>query len=153
MEPCLIEGAYFALPYNPYEQKEKYSWSFPARWFNMQEDEVILIGDEFWEKIGGIGTYQTFINAVNELGQKYKTRIYREFLGIEPPKKDVTVTFSFSDFSGISLFYQTPFSFSYHDLLSSLHPPDAGLHHCQTVATWKNCPGIPARRDCGSQEK
>jgi len=43
------------------------------------------LGDEFWEKVGGSGTYQAFINAVNEIGAKYKERIYREFLGIEPP--------------------------------------------------------------------
>jgi hypothetical protein len=85
MEPKKIDGAYFALPYNPYGQKENYSWSFPNRWFNMKEDEVVLIGDEFWEKVGGSGTYQAFISAVNEIGQEYKHRIYREFLGIEPP--------------------------------------------------------------------
>jgi hypothetical protein len=85
MEPKKIDEAYFALPYNPYGQKENYRWSVPNRWFNMREDEVVLIGDEFWEKIGGVGTYQAFINAVNEIGQEYKYRIYREFLGIEPP--------------------------------------------------------------------
>lgn len=51
----------------------------------MKEDPVVLIGDEFWEKIGGLGTYQVFIEAVNEVGKEYKDRIYREFLGIEPP--------------------------------------------------------------------
>ena len=62
------------------------SWAFPARWFDMKNDEAVLIGDEFWEKIGGIGTYKAFINAVNEIGKEYKDRIYREFLGIEPPE-------------------------------------------------------------------
>ncbi|HEY4688795.1 MAG TPA: TdeIII family type II restriction endonuclease, partial [Anaerolineae bacterium] len=85
MEPRQIDAAYYALPYNPYGRRENYSWSFPARWFNMREDEVVLIGDEFWEKIGGLGTYRAFIDAVNEIGPKYKDRIYREFLGIEPP--------------------------------------------------------------------
>ena len=33
----------------------------------------------------GIGIYKAFINAVNEIGKEYKDRIYREFLGIEPP--------------------------------------------------------------------
>ena len=87
MEPRQIDEAYFALPYNPYGRRESYSWSFPARWFNMREDEVVLIGDEFWEKIGGLGTYKAFIDAVNEIGPKYKDRIYREFLGIEPPER------------------------------------------------------------------
>lgn len=85
MEPRPVEGAYYALPYNPYGQRENYAWSFPARWFNMKEDEIVLIGDEFWEKIGGLGTYQALIDAVNEIGRAYKERIYREYLGIEPP--------------------------------------------------------------------
>ena len=85
MEPLQINEAYYALPYNPYGRKEDYGWSFPARWFNMKEDKVVLIGEEFWDKIGGLGTYQSFIEAVNEIGGEYKERIYREFLGIEPP--------------------------------------------------------------------
>lgn len=85
MEPRLVDGAYYALPYNPYGERENYAWSFPARWFDMRKDEVVLIGDEFWEKIGGVGTYQAFVDAVNEIGKAYKERIYREFLGIEPP--------------------------------------------------------------------
>lgn len=51
----------------------------------MKEDKVVLIGEEFWEKIGGLGTYKAFIEAVNEISQEYKERIYREYLGIEPP--------------------------------------------------------------------
>jgi len=85
MEPKQVDEAYYALPYNPYGRKEDYSWSFPARWFNMKEDKVVLIGEEFWEKVGGLGTYRAFIEAVNEIGRDYKDRIYREFLGIEPP--------------------------------------------------------------------
>jgi len=85
MEPLQINGAYFALPYNPYGKRQDYDWGFPSRWFDMKTDPVVLIGDEFWEKIGGLGTYQSFIEAVNEMGTEYKDRIYREFLGIEPP--------------------------------------------------------------------
>lgn len=85
MEPMMVTGAYYCLPYNPYGERIKYNWSFPARWFNMQEDAVVLIGDEFWNLIGGQGTYLALIEAVNELGSNYRDRIYREFLGIEPP--------------------------------------------------------------------
>jgi hypothetical protein len=88
MEPAQIDEAYYALPYNPYGRRTDYDWSFPARWFNMKEDPVVLIGNEFWEKIGGLGTYQSFIEAVNEIGKEYRDRIYREFLGIEPPKDE-----------------------------------------------------------------
>lgn len=81
-----IDGAYYALPYNPYGKREKYEWSFPARWFNMKEDPSVLIGEEFWDMIGGKGTYKQFIYEINKLGAHYKERIYREFLGIEPPE-------------------------------------------------------------------
>ena len=56
------------------------------RWFNMHEDESVLIGNEFWDLIGGPGTYKTFISEVNKLGKEYRERIYREFLEIEPPE-------------------------------------------------------------------
>jgi len=87
MEPRPLEGAYYALPYNPYGKREDYAWSFPGRWFDMKRDSVVLIGDEFWEKIGGLGTFQGFIQAINEIGEQYRNRIYREFLEIEPPPK------------------------------------------------------------------
>src|SRR5579859_4520331 len=79
MEPRQVDEAYFALPYNPFGSRANYNWSFPGRWFNMKEDNTVLIGEEFWEKIGGAGTYRAFIDAVNEIGLKYKERIYREF--------------------------------------------------------------------------
>lgn len=86
MEPRIITAAYYALPYNPYGKRENYAWSFPARWFNMKKDSVVLIGDEFWDKLGGPGTYQKFIEEINKLGKDYRLRIYQEYLGIEPPK-------------------------------------------------------------------
>ncbi len=91
MEPLQIDEAYYALPYNPFGQdKESYAWSFPARWFNMKKDPVVLIGVEFWEKIGGLGTYDAFISAINEIGPEYRERIYREYLQIEPPAESAT---------------------------------------------------------------
>jgi len=81
----LVDGAFFALPYNPYGKKEDYKWTIPQRWFDMKHDNCVLIGDEFWNFIGGEGTYQNFIDEVNGLGVTYRERIYREYLGIEPP--------------------------------------------------------------------
>lgn len=80
-----VNAAYFALPYNPYGKKEDYDWSFPNRWFNMKQDDCVLIGNEFWDRIGGSGTYNSFLDAVNEISVDYKIRIYRDYLGIEPP--------------------------------------------------------------------
>jgi hypothetical protein len=84
----ILRMLFFALPYNPYGKKEDYNWSFPKRWFDMVNDPVVLIGNEFWDFLGGNGTYALFINEVNKLGKDYRDRIYREYLGIEPPLQD-----------------------------------------------------------------
>ena len=81
-----VDNAYYALVYNPYgKSKTDYAWSFPKRWFDIQNDSSVLIGEDFWNLIGGEGTYQSFINEINKLGVSYKERIYKEFLRIEPP--------------------------------------------------------------------
>lgn len=86
MNPAKVDYAFYALTYNPYGKREDYNWSFPKRWFDMQNDESVLIGNEFWDLIGGKGTYNNFITEINSLGKEYRERIYREFLGIEPPE-------------------------------------------------------------------
>lgn len=86
MSPAQVDGAFYALPYNPYgTEKTDYAWTFPKRWFDMVNDPCVLIGNGFWDFIGGAGTYAQLIQAVNTLGKKYHERIYREYLGIEPP--------------------------------------------------------------------
>lgn len=86
MDSKQVDFAYYALAYNPYGQKSDYKWTFPMRWFNMHEDESVLIGNEFWDLIGGPETYKIFIAEVNKLGKEYRERIYREFLEIDPPQ-------------------------------------------------------------------
>lgn len=85
MEGHPVTQAFYALPYNPYIERAKYVWPHPNRWFNMIEDPCVLIGEELWDFIGGRGTYKAFIQEINKLGTHYKERIYREYLGIEPP--------------------------------------------------------------------
>jgi hypothetical protein len=85
MEPKLVDEAYFALPYNHYGKRENYQWSFPMRWFDMHHDQSVLMGSEFWDLVGGEGTYENLVKIINALSTDYKARIYREFLGIEPP--------------------------------------------------------------------
>ena len=85
MDDSKVTGAFYALPYNPYGKREDYKWGFPMRWFNMHTDKSVLIGNEFWDMIGGNGTYENFIKEINLLGKEYRERIYREFLEIEPP--------------------------------------------------------------------
>ncbi|WP_445955480.1 TdeIII family type II restriction endonuclease [Yeosuana sp.] len=86
MNPKQVDFAYYALPYNPFGKKENYKWSFPMRWFDISSDKSVLIGNEFWELIGGTGTYNNFIREINLLGKEYRERIYKEFLQINPPQ-------------------------------------------------------------------
>lgn len=80
MEPPQVNDAFYALPYNPYGTRERYSWSFPRRWFNMREDRCVLIGDELWDKLGGPGTYQAIIEIAESVGRRYQSRIREEYL-------------------------------------------------------------------------
>lgn len=77
-----ISGAYFALPFNPYGSKEDYDHPHPFRWFNMRKDESVLIGEEFWNLLGGEGTYESLIKVFEDVGKTYKEKIKKEYLGI-----------------------------------------------------------------------
>lgn len=84
MEDSPISQAYYGLVYNPYGSKKAYAWPYPKKWFDLQNDKSVLIGDELWDFLGGEGTYQIFIEEINKLGADYKEKIYRDYLGIEP---------------------------------------------------------------------
>ena len=86
MRPRRVKQAYFALPYNPYGSRERYSWSFPGRWFNMREDPCVLIGNDLWDKLGGKNSYEMIINIANRIGRRYRRRIYEEYLGAPTPQ-------------------------------------------------------------------
>lgn len=85
MEPKKVDNVYYALPYNPYGERSNYEWKFPMRWFDMKQDSSVLIGTDFWSLIGGDSAYETIIKEINSLGRHYKERIYKEYLGMEPP--------------------------------------------------------------------
>lgn len=59
----------------------------------MKHDKIVLIGNEFWDFIGGEGTYNVFIDKINKLGKEYRSRIYKEFLGMEPPISNDEIKF------------------------------------------------------------
>lgn len=74
---------YFALPDNPYGTKDKYNHPYPMRWFDMRNDNVVVMGEEFWNEILGIkGTFQDLINIFLEAGKVTKEKIRKDFLGI-----------------------------------------------------------------------
>lgn len=65
----------FALPYNPYITRAKYNWTQPFRIFDMRTDLCVLIGQEFWDDIGGTGTYTALLNVFEAAGAFFAPEI------------------------------------------------------------------------------
>lgn len=71
-------NAYFGLPYNPYgEDKTSYSFNPPMGIFDFHNDEVVLIGKEMWDTIGGKGCYEELLDIANSVGVQTKPAIDR----------------------------------------------------------------------------
>lgn len=73
---------YFALPFNPYGQREKYVHPYPKRWFNMVSDEVVIMGRELWDLVGGPGTYEYLLKVFEQVGSEYRPVISRDYFGL-----------------------------------------------------------------------
>ena len=68
---------YFGLYYNPYgENKLSYSHNPPMSIFDFRHDDVVLIGREYWDTLGGPGTYEIVLSIAREIGAET-----REILG------------------------------------------------------------------------
>ncbi len=60
---------YYAMPYNPFgEDKPAYKWSFTKMYFDLSNE--VLIGSEFWDFLGGVGTYRGLLSLFKEFGRK-----------------------------------------------------------------------------------
>lgn len=67
---------YFSLYYNPYgEDQSDYNWTPPCGIFNMREDECVLIGRDYWDNIGGEGTYFELLEVFREVGEYTQKRL------------------------------------------------------------------------------
>lgn len=60
---------YLALYYNPGGvNRSDYNWSVPSKIFDMHGDPCVLIGEDYWDLIGGSGTYETLLEVFAEVG-------------------------------------------------------------------------------------
>ena len=61
-----VEGSksYLGLTYNPFGTREDYSHDYTKKIMDM--DNEVLIGEEFWDHIGGPGTYQILLQLIDE---------------------------------------------------------------------------------------
>ncbi len=61
--------AYFASAYNPYGvDKSTYKHSFAVRYMDI--DDEVLLGKEFWDLVGGTGTYEEVLEIYQEVGRE-----------------------------------------------------------------------------------
>lgn len=74
------ECAFYALPFNPFGRREDYNHPFPMRYFDMRSDRVVLIGGEFWDRVGGPGTWESMLEVAEEVGADLRERILNEYL-------------------------------------------------------------------------
>ena len=70
---------YYAFPYNPYgERKENYKWSFTKMFFDLYNE--VLIGKEFWDFLGGKGTYKEILKIFRSVGKRKGKEITRRLI-------------------------------------------------------------------------
>jgi Type II restriction endonuclease, TdeIII len=74
------ECAFFALPFNPYGTRQQYKHTYPMRWFDMRRDSVVLIAEDFWDRVGGPGTWASMLEVAEEVGADLRKRIVDEYL-------------------------------------------------------------------------
>jgi len=57
--------AFLAFPYNPYVYREAYDWAYTKLVMDLVDE--VLIGEEFWNFIGGEGMYETLLEILAEV--------------------------------------------------------------------------------------
>ena len=67
---------YLGLYYNPGgPNKTDYNWSVPSKIFDMKHDECVLIGHEYWNLIGGEGTYNSLLKIFKKVGNDTRAQL------------------------------------------------------------------------------
>ncbi len=67
---------YFGLYYNPYgEARTTYAHNPPMGIFNFHTDPVVLIGRDYWDTLGGPGTYDIILEIAREVGAETRAML------------------------------------------------------------------------------
>jgi hypothetical protein len=62
--------AHLAFPYNPFITREAYAHSFTKQIMDMQTE--VLMAEEFWDTIGGNGTFDALLEIIESVGIEIK---------------------------------------------------------------------------------
>ncbi|MCZ0933312.1 MAG: TdeIII family type II restriction endonuclease, partial [Oligoflexia bacterium] len=76
---------YLAFPYNPYHPKP-YERFTQANFVKMNED--FLIGEKYWDFLGGRNTFHQLLDVFDTIGKKYKKELVKKFKEIAKEKID-----------------------------------------------------------------
>lgn len=82
MSHTTVDQVFFALPCNASGKDENSANAPIAKWFGKQKDARVLLASQFWDMIGGDGTYANLIREVKLHGKEYHHLIYADYLGI-----------------------------------------------------------------------
>lgn len=77
---------YFALPFNPAGEGNPYSSAhkIPYKIFDMDDDNSVLIGSDFWNKVGASeDTYDQLLSIFERIGKKYSNIIKKDYLELD----------------------------------------------------------------------
>ncbi|MCJ7601849.1 MAG: TdeIII family type II restriction endonuclease [Desulfobulbaceae bacterium] len=67
---------FFGLYYNPGgPNRTDYNWSVPGKIFNMKQDKCVLIGQEYWNFVGGEGTYKSLLKIFEKVGSDTRAQL------------------------------------------------------------------------------
>ena len=70
-------STFYAMSYNPYGTESENRWSFVRNF--LDTDRQVLCGSEFWELVGGIGTYETVLDIFAEIGEENRAALLEIF--------------------------------------------------------------------------
>ncbi len=69
--------AYYGMPYNPYgDSKSDYAWHHAVELLDIQHE--VLIGKEFWDFMGGPGTYEELLGVFAAVGEQVSAEVRKE---------------------------------------------------------------------------
>ncbi len=78
-------NVYLAFPYNPYHPKPYHRFTEVGM---MDPPNDFLVGDKYWDFIGGEKTFPELLKTFNEVGKDFKDQLNKKFKQIAKEKMD-----------------------------------------------------------------
>ncbi|MCI4625266.1 MAG: TdeIII family type II restriction endonuclease [Candidatus Magnetoovum sp. WYHC-5] len=72
INPTADVQSFIAIPYNPYEPQPYTRWTIRGM---LDIDNELKVANEFWDFLGGIGTYQDLLNIFEKIGIELRQEI------------------------------------------------------------------------------